>query len=105
MRGVLCVATGPAESASATAWFARETGPGGLPVHERESGSFPYRHDGPSARCLHERVLRVASASAVSSPAGRCEPDGARAGDSRPQLRDVRRTSDSRGTVGSWRRR
>ena len=26
--------------------------PGGLPVHERESGPFPYRHDGPRARCF-----------------------------------------------------
>ena len=30
--------------------------PGGLPVHEREPGSFSRRHDGPRARCLHERV-------------------------------------------------
>ena len=29
--------------------------PGDLPGHERESGSFPCRHDGPGARCLPER--------------------------------------------------
>ena len=37
--------------AKATAWFAREARPVEiLPVHERESGSFPRRHDGPSVR-------------------------------------------------------
>ena len=41
--------------------------PGGLPVHERESGPFRHRHDGPCARCLPERLLRVASTSTVSS--------------------------------------
>ena len=44
--------------------------PGGLPVHEHEPGSFSRRHDGPRARCLHERVLRVASTSTLSSDAG-----------------------------------
>ena len=44
--------------------------PGGLPVHEHEPGSFSRRHDGPRARCLHERVLRVASTSTLSSGAG-----------------------------------
>ena len=33
---------------------------GGLPVHESESGRVSNRHDGPSARSLPERVLRVA---------------------------------------------
>ena len=79
--------------AKATAWFARQasrTGgafprpdPGGLPVHEHEPGSFSRRHDGPRARCLHERVLRVASTSTLSSGAGGCGPDGPRASDSR----------------------
>ena len=78
--------------------------PGGLPVHERESGPFPYRHDGPGARCLHERVLRVASTSTLSSRAGRCGPDDPRAGDSRLQPWDVRRPPDSRGTIRSRRR-
>ena len=58
--------------------------PGGLPVHERESGPFPYRHDGPRARCLAEWVLHVASASTVGSRGGRCGPDGPRASDSQP---------------------
>ena len=57
--------------------------PGGLPVHEHEPGSFSRRHDGPRARCLHERVLRVASTSTLSSGAGGCGPDGPRASDSR----------------------
>ena len=72
--------------------------PGGLPVHERASGPISNRHDGPCARCLHERVLRVASTSTSSSRAGRCGPDGPRGGDSHPQPRPVRRASDSRGT-------
>ena len=44
--------------------------PGGLPVHERESGPFPDRHHGPGARCLPERVLCVASAGSVRPGAG-----------------------------------
>ena len=72
--------------------------PGGLPVHEHEPGSFSRRHDGPRARCLHERVLRVASTSTVSSCAGRCRADGPRAGDSCRQPGHVRRAADSRRT-------
>ena len=70
--------------------------PGDLPVHERESGSFPRRHDGPSVRRLPERVLRVALSSAVGSGTGRCRAPGSRPGDSRPQSRDVWCSSDSR---------
>ena len=72
--------------------------PGDLPVHERESGSFPRRHDGPSVRRLPERVLRVASSSSVGSGTGRCRAPGSRPGDSRPQSRDVWCSSDSRRT-------
>ena len=57
--------------------------PGGLPVHEHEPGSFSRRYADPRARCLHERVLRVASTSTLSSGAGGCGPDGPRASDSR----------------------
>ena len=70
--------------------------PGDLPGHERESGSFPRRHDGPSVRRLPERVLRVALSSAVGSGTGRCRAPGSRPGDSRPQSRDVWCSSDSR---------
>ena len=84
--------------AKATAWFAREPDPGDLPGHERESGSFPCRHDGPGARCLPERVLRVASSSSVGSGTGRCRAPGSRPGDSRPESRDVWCSSDSRRT-------
>ena len=65
--------------------------PGGLPVHEHEPGSFSRRHDRPRARCLHERVIRVASTSTVNSCAGRCGADGPRAGDSCREPGHVRR--------------
>ncbi len=78
--------------------------PGGLPVHEREPGPFLRRHDGPCARCLPERVLRVASTSTLGSCAGRFGADGPRAGDSCQQPGHVRRAADSRRTGRSRRR-
>ena len=56
--------------AKATAWFARETGSGGLPVPERESGPLPDRHHGPGDSVSPERVPCVASAGSVRPGAG-----------------------------------
>ncbi len=83
---------------------ARDRTLGGLSVHERAPGPFPCHRDGPCARCLHERVLRVAWASTLCSRAGRCGVDGPRAGDSCWQPGHVRRAADSRRT-GRMRRR
>ena len=52
--------------AKATAWFARETGSGGLPVPDRESGPFPDRHHGPGARCLPETDRHLELSSAIA---------------------------------------
>ena len=70
--------------------------PEGLRVHERESGAFPRRRDGPRARCLPERVVRVASSSAVGSDVGRCRARDSGPGDSSSQPRDVWCPADSR---------
>jgi transposase len=51
----------------AAAWFARRPRhcPRDLPTREEQSGQVPYFHDVPYAWGLHQRVLCVASPSAV----------------------------------------
>ena len=69
--------------------------PGGLPVHESESGPVPHRHDGPGARSLPERVRCVASTRGFGTRAQRRSPHCPRAGDSRAQPGELRGTADS----------
>src|SRR6266436_3363625 len=74
----------------------------GVPIRERESGHLRSCHDVPGAGRLHQRLLCVAPAAALSTGARRRGTHCAHQRDSSILARNLRRAADSRGTLSGW---